>query len=314
MTAVETTTHDTNMNASALAFADASLSTSTRRAYASDLRSFDSYCAQVGATSMPATANTVAAWAAQKATTGAKASTITRAMAAIATAHKQAGHASPTSSAKVTAVLSGIRRTLGTAPKKKSAMVVEDLRRAVATCGDDVAGVRDAAMLVVGFAGAFRRSEIAGLTVDDVAFETCGVVVLLRRSKTDQQGEGRTVGLPYGSDPTTCPVRTLQRWLAVSGVVEGPLFRSLTRHGHVGAAMSGEAIGDVVRARANSAGLTGDYSGHSLRAGFVTTAAKANKSLSTIMAQTGHTSTATVLGYIRRASLFSDHGASGIGL
>ena len=118
MTAVETTTHDTNMNASVLAFADASLSTSTRRAYASDLRSFDSYCAKVGATSMPATANTVAAWAAQKATTGAKASTITRAMAAIATAHKQAGHASPTSSAKVTAVLSGIRRTLGTAPKR----------------------------------------------------------------------------------------------------------------------------------------------------------------------------------------------------
>ena len=314
MTAVETTTRDTNMNAGVLAFADASLSTSTRRAYASDLRSFDSYCAKVGATSMPATANAVAAWAAHKATEGAKASTITRAMAAIATAHKQAGHASPTSSAKVTAVLSGIRRTLGTAPKQKSAMVVEDLRRAVATCGDDVAGVRDAALLVVGFAGAFRRSEIAGLTVDDVAFEAGGVVVILRRSKTDQQGEGRTVGLPYGSDPTTCPVRTLQRWLAVSGVVEGPLFRSLTRHGHVGAAISGEAIGDVVRARANSAGLTGDYSGHSLRAGFVTTAAKANKSLSTIMAQTGHTSTATVLGYIRRASLFADNGASGIGL
>lgn len=311
----ETTPALTTLADDVRAFAAASKSENTRRAYAADFRAFDAFARSIGAASLPTSPATVAAFLTAKAKAGAKASSVARAAAAIATAHTTAGHTSPTTAPGVVAVLAGIRRTLGTAPTKKAPVMVEDLRSLAGACGVDVAGLRDRAMLVVGFAGAFRRSEIVALDVADVAFDRDGVVVTLRKSKTDQEGAGRVVGLPYGSDPSTCPVRTLRAYLDAAGVVAGRVFRSVDRHGNVGAALSDRAVADTVKAKAAAAGLdAARFGGHSLRAGFVTTAAKAGKPLDVIMAQTGHTSTATVLGYIRRASVFTNNGAAGIGL
>lgn len=299
----------------ARAFAAASKSANTRRAYAADFRAFVDFARSVGVAALPASPATVALYLSGRAKAGAKASTVARAAAAISTVHATAGHASPTTDPVVVVVLAGIRRTLGTAPTKKAPVMVEDLRALVGVCGVDVAGLRDRAMLVVGFAGAFRRSELVALDVADVAFERDGVVVTLRRSKTDQDGAGRVVGLPYGSDPSTCPVRTLRAYLDAAGIGDGRVFRSVDRHGNVGAALSDRAVADTVKAKAAAAGLdAARFGGHSLRAGFVTTAAKAGKALDVIMAQTGHTSTATVIGYIRRASVFTNNGAAGIGL
>lgn len=296
-------------------FAAASMSENTRRAYASDLAAFSAYARKLGAGPMPASPETVAAYLSSLAKSGRKASTITRAAAAIATAHRMAGHTSPTTHPAVGAVLAGIRRKLGTAPVKKAPIVVEDLRALVRTCDGSVSGLRDRALLVLGFAGAFRRSELAALDVADISFETAGAVVTLRRSKTDQEGRGRVVGIPYGSDPSTCPVRTLRAYLGAVGAEDGKVFRAITRHGSVGTALSGHAIAEIVKARARLAGLdAAAVSGHSLRAGHVTSAAKSGKSLDRIMAQTGHTSTATVLGYIRRAGVFDGNSAAGIGL
>jgi integrase len=153
-----------------------------------------------------------------------------------------------------------------------------------------------------------------GLDADAVAFTADGLELALRRSKTDQEGEGRKVGLPYGSTAATCPVRALKAWLETGQIAAGPLFRKVTRHGQVGAArLSDRTVARVVKRAAKAAGLDpARFSGHSLRAGLVTSAAKAGKSERIIMAQTGHRSAAMLRRYIRDASLFADNAAQGL--
>ena len=177
-------------------------------------------------------------------------------------------------------------------------------------------GTRDRALLLVGFAGAFRRSEIVALNVEDIAFSTDGATVTLRRSKTDQDGAGRKVGIPYGSNPATCPVRALQAWLAASGITEGPLFRWIRKAGRMQhGRLSGSAVAEIVKRHAGTAGLdTSKYAGHSLRAGLVTAAAIAGSSDRAIMKQSGHRSSAMVQRYIRDASLFRENAAAVVGL
>jgi len=153
------------------------------------------------------------------------------ALNAIAEAHKAANFESPTYSAMVKNTMKGIRRTNGTAPAQKTAALTDDIRAMVGAIDAAVIGSRDRAMILLGFAGAFRRSELIALDVDDCAFGTDGLTINLRRSKTDQQGAGRKIGIPYGSNPETCPVRTVQKWIELAGIVAGPLFRSISRHG-----------------------------------------------------------------------------------
>ncbi len=148
-----------------------------------------------------------------------------------------------------------------------------------------------------------------------MAVTTDGLVVTLRRSKTDQEGAGRTVGIPYGSDPTTCPVRATTGWITAAGLTAGPLFRGITRHGRVGSRLSDWAVAQVVKAAAVGAGLDPTlYAGHSLRAGLATSAAAAGVSERSIMAQTGHKSLPMVRKYIRAGSLFQDNAAAKVGL
>src|SRR3954452_4710266 len=181
----------------------------TRRCYRGDVAHFITWCESKTVLSLPAAPATVAMYIADLAEI-AKVATITRRMAAISKAHQAAGFESPCSlkNAAVSEVLAGIRREKGVAPEGKTPLLTDHVRRIVRALPKSLLGLRDAAVLLVGFAGGFRRAEVAGLLHTDVEFTHEGIKVNLRRSKTDQEGSGRKVGLPYGSDPATCPVRT----------------------------------------------------------------------------------------------------------
>lgn len=297
----------------ARAFAAASKATRTRDAYRGAFGAFVAWCDAQGLCALPAAPDTVALFLTSRAQEGRKVATLEQALAAVAQAHKAAGLDSPRGAAVVREVMRGIRRTLGVAPTQKAPAVASDVRAMVAALPDGLLGQRDRALLLLGFAGAFRRSELVGLDVEDVAFGEDGATVTLRRSKTDQEGEGRKVGIPFGSSPALCPVRALRAWLDAAQITEGPIFREVTRHGHVRARLTGHAIARVVKRSALAAGLDpARFSGHSLRAGLATAAAKAGKSERAIMAQTGHRSVTMVRRYIRDASLFADNAAAGL--
>jgi integrase len=177
-------------------------------------------------------------------------------------------------------------------------------------------GVRDRALLLIGFAGGFRRSELTALDAADVAGTRDGLVVTIRRSKTDQEGEGRKIGVPYGSNPATCPVRSFQSWLESSGITEGPLFRPINRHGKMAATrLSGAAVGEIVKKYVEAVGLDAShFAGHSLRSGLASSAAAAGASERSIMNQTGHRSEKMVRRYIKDGSLFRENAAAVLGL
>jgi len=303
--------------ASAKNYASASKAARTRAAYRADLAAFASWCVTHGLDALPALPASVALYVTFLADDrGRKVSTIGRALVAISQAHKAAGMPSPTSSAEVREVMKGIRRTRGVAQTQKAPVLVADLLAMIRALPEDLRGARDRALLLAGFAGAFRRSELVSLDVADVVFMVDGLEITLRRSKTDQEGQGRKIGVPYGSNPDTCPVRSLKRWLDASGVVEGPLFREVRGRAHVSAARLTDAmVARIVKRTAKAAGLDpARFAGHSLRAGLATSAAKAGKSERAIMAQTGHRSVAMVRRYIRDANLFTENAAAGIGL
>lgn len=301
---------------SAEGYAAASRAENTRRAYGSDVRAFAAWCAARGLAALPAAPESVALYLAAMADAGRTVATIGRALVAISQAHKLAGLDSPRSHRAVQETFKGIRRTLCIAPKSKAPMMVDALRSAVETLPAGLLGERDRALLVLGFAGGFRRSEIVGLDVADLDFGAEGLAVTLRRSKTDQEGAGRKVGIPYGGNPATCPVRAVRAWLDASGITTGAVFRAVNRHGRVSPErLSDRSVANIVKGAAERAGLDPErFAGHSLRAGLATSAAKAGKSERSIMATTGHRSVTMVRRYIRAAELFSDNAASGIGL
>jgi integrase len=212
--------------------------------------------------------------------------------------------------------LKGIRRTLGTATAQKAPTLTDDIRAMVDACDAGLIGARDRALVLLGFAGAFRRSELVGLDIADCAFGKDGLTITLRRSKTDQDGAGRKIGIPYGSNPETCPVRTIQAWIEQAALSSGALFRPINRHGQVQAGrLSGIDVARVVKKLALRAGRDATaYAGHSLRAGHATSAAIAGASERSIMRQTGHRSVQMVRRYIRDGSLFRENSAGRLGL
>lgn len=286
----------------------------TRRAYRADAAAFVAWCAGLGREAMPASPETVLLYANALADAGKKPATIRRAVTSIAVAHKAQGLESPCSHPLVIDGLRGIRRELGTAQRQAPPVTPAQLRAMSQALGKDLRGIRDRAMLVLGFAGAFRRSEIGGLAVQDLAFDASGLTITVRRSKTDQEGAGERVGLPFGSDPLTCPVRLVRAWLDAAGIVDGFAFRSVTNGDKVLAEpANGHAVNRAIKRAAKAAGLAG-FSAHSLRAGLATAAAKAGKSDRAIMKQGRWKSRAMVDRYVRDATLFEDNAASGIGL
>jgi site-specific recombinase XerD len=295
-------------------FVHAAKAPSTVRAYRSDWRDFETWCSGAGVTSMPAAPETVALYLAARADT-LKPATLGRRLAAIAKAHQAAGHDSPASMrhAAVSEVIKGIRRTRGVAQDRKAPLLAAQLIRALAAMRTDLVGTRDRALLLVGFSGAFRRSELVALDASDVEIGEDGLTVTLRRSKTDQEGAGRKVGIPRASSRETCPVRALQAWLTAANITEGPLFRSVNRHGQAGGRLSDKHVAIAVKQATAPVGLDAkSFAGHSLRAGLVTSAAIQGRSDRSIMNQTGHRSVAMVQRYVRDASLFRDNAATGL--
>src|SRR5713226_807739 len=234
----------------------------TLKAYRVDWADFPEWCALHRLEFLPATPQTVALYLTDLARTH-KVSTLYRRLSGISQAHQTAGYVTPTTDAQVRLVFQGIRRTLGSAPDQKNAAITAVVR----TSPTALIGVRDRALRLVGFAGAFRRSELVSLDVADVTFGADGLTVQLRRSKTDQEGEGRKVGLPFGSNPLTCPVRSLRAWLEVAAIARGPIFRAVDRHGNVAdARLTDQSVALIVKRRAKAAGLDWErYAGHSLR-------------------------------------------------
>lgn len=302
--------------AAAAEYARAARPYNTQRAYAGDWQDFATWCAGAGFATLPAVPETIAWYVAQLARRGLKASTIERRLAGIAVAHREAGNTSPTSHPAVRKVVGGIKRTHGALQEVKSPALVEDLQVMLAELPDTVAAVRDRALLLVGFAGAFRRTELVGIDLEHLEWKRDGVVVVLPRSKTDQEGHGRQVGLPYGKHVETCPVRALRAWLKAAGITRGPAFRPINRWGYVRPRrLSDRSVALIVQKRAQAAGLDAErYAGHSLRAGFVTAAARVKVPERDIMRQTGHKSIAMVRRYIRDAELFVDNPAAQVGL
>ena len=285
---------------------------STRRAYRTDWEAFTTWADENGAAALPARPDAVAAYVVQLDDVGRAPATIDRVLVSISQAHKLAGHPAPTVSPLVRETLKGIKRRRGTAQKKSAPITVTHLRRMSETCDDSPRGLRDRALLLMGWAGGFRRSELVALDVADVHPVDEGLRITLRRSKTDQQGAGRVLGIPFGKYQNdggtwpTCPVRALNAWTEAAGIDGGPLFRSVRKGGNVATdRLSARSVDRIVRDLVAAAGYRPlNYSSHSLRSGFATAAAAADVPERRIMDHTGHKSLAQVRDYIREGSIF----------
>jgi site-specific recombinase XerD len=294
--------------AAARGYALAEKSDATRRAYQADWTHFASWCARQGTDVLPASIATVAAYLASLAGDRKKVSTIDRRAAAIAYGHRLAGFTPPTHAEPVKAVLRGIRRRTGVAVERKApatARAISSMLKRIDTT--TLRGKRDAALLLIGFAAALRRSELTKLNVADIERTDGGIFLHIRRSKTDQDGAGHAVPIPRGS--RLRPVEALDTWLDAAAITEGPLFRPIRRGGHVQVgALTDHAVARIVKARAKAANLDPTlFSGHSLRAGFVTSALEAGSDVLRVMDITRHTSVQTLKGYDRRAKAFQNH-------
>ncbi len=296
-------------------FIRASKAESTIRGYRADWRHFCEWCKSHSVGVLPASPETVASYTAE-CSAYLKVGSLQRRLNAIAEAHKAVGIESPTLTGMVRNTLKGIKRTMGTATVQKAAALTDDIRVMLGNTDTGLIGFRDRALILLGFAGAFRRSEVVGLDLEDCVFSKDGLTVILRRSKTDQEGQGRKIGIPYGSNPETCPVRVLQTWLEQAALSSGPVFRSINRHGKVKAArLSPPDVARIVKKLAERAGLdAAKYAGHSLRAGHATAAAIAGASERSIMNQTGHRSIQMVRRYIRDGNLFRENSGGKLGL
>lgn len=292
-----------------------SKSDSTKIAYRNDWNQFISWCERNELNSLPAHPETLVYYITYLGKSF-KASSIKRKMAAISQRHETAGFKSPTKTALVRGVWDGLQRSIGIKEEGKDALWLDELRSVVEVIPQDkLTGVRNRAILVIGWAAALRRSEIVNLDAEHIEVTRDGLILNLIRSKTDQKGEGQQVALPYGSNPNTCPVRLLEDWLADAGISNGPLFRRIDRHGNLMGRLTPQSVRLIVKKCCEEVGLDPNkYGAHSLRSGFCSTAAKAGKPEHQIMKQTRHKRSDSLQRYIKKANLFDDNAASGIGL
>jgi site-specific recombinase XerD len=296
-------------------YAEASRAPNTWRSYQSDLRHFTAWCTERGFEAFPASGAIVAAYLTDH--TGLlSASTLERRLYALSPLHRTEGLDSPADSPEVHAVWSGIKRTHRTGRKQKTPTRTKLIAAMVAELGERRIDVRDRALLLMGFAGAFRRSEFVALDVEDITDTEDGLRIAVRRSKSDQEGAGAAVGLPYGSNPDTCPVRAWRAWLAAAGITEGPAFRAIDRHDRMSERrLSPAAVAEVVKRRARAAGQdAAAFAAHSLRAGIATEAFGQGVPEFSVMRHGRWKSATSMRTYIREGSLFRDNAAAKLGL
>lgn len=325
---VETVEMRTSLPAEAMAtiraYQRASKADATVRAYRSDALVFQDWCARYRFPSLPASPEAVVGFLVAEAEAGRAASTLGRRMAAIRHAHKLAGLPDPTEDQGVRAAMKGARRKVGVAPRQKAAATADILAALLMRTPDTMTGKRDRALLGLGFAGAFRRSELVALDVADLIEDPAGLRVRIRKGKTDQEGRGTEIAIPHGR--FIRPVALVREWLDAAGIVSGPVFRPVSRSGNVRGAsksrsaeiaadvprLTTQAVADIIKRYCAAAGLDAStFGAHSLRAGYITTAAERGADLTRIMDQSRHRDPRTVVGYIRRANAFKGHSGNG---
>lgn len=301
-------------------FIEAAKAPSTRRAYAADISDYRNFCAKIGQSMLDSGGEVLALYVSDLARAGKKSSTISRRVASIATQYRANGYngTTPASSFLVREVLRGVRRTLGTSQDQKTPLLIGDIQRIVASSPAKLIGLRDCALVLLGFASGCRRAELAAIEIRDLELIPEGLVLLVRRGKADQEKRGRLVPIAVGAHPDTCPVRGVAAWIEAAGIVEGPLFRAVDRHGNVSAtALDPGSIARILKRVASRAGMdpeaTAKIAGHSLRSGTATSAAIAGASEPEISVLTGHRSQ-EVRRYIRDASLFRSSAAAHLGM
>ena len=312
----------------ALEYKEAARSPETKRAYASDFRLFEQWCGQAGLCSLPATVSTIGLYMTDLATGGAKVATISRRLAAISFCHKENRLPSPCSmkaDRQLAQVYAGIRKTRGTKQEGKAAVSLSLIRRMVDIAeGGPFTASRDRALILIGFAGGLRRSELAGIRCEHLQPHARGITITLPRSKTDQEGQGREVEIARGSQPEhtplsecTCPVRALDQWLRQAGIESGPVFRKVNRGENVQkAALNPASVAWIVKRALGRAGVRDlhRYGAHSLRAGFATTAFDNGVPEFKIRQQTGHKTSRMLEKYIRSERKARQEAAGSLGL
>ena len=296
--------------ASATTYANASRALNTIRAYRASWLAFSRWCQEHGVEAQPAEPKTVALYLSSMARDGMKVSTIRLALTAISEAHRSADLPFNAKDRILSAVWKGIRREVGVRPERKSPLLAADLKSILTGLDrDSVIGCRNAALLLVGFGGALRRSEVIALNMDDITINGQGMKILIRKSKTDTESAGAEIGIHRGSNPVTCVVAAYENWLKVSGISFGAIFRRVFPDGRIGEdRLCLRAVGDIVKSCVMKVGLNpDDFGSHSLRAGFASSAALAGCNLTTIMKQTRHKSVNDARIYVRDAELWQEN-------
>jgi len=285
----------------------------TVRAYKSDFNDFNLFCLKNGLKSLPTDPKIVSLYLTHLSTKEAKMSTLKRRLVSIGVIHKLKGHYLDTKHPSIIENIMGIKRRKGSIQKGKKPLLINNLKLIINAIDqqkkEDLKKIRDRSIILIGFSGGFRRNEIVSLDFDDLDFVEEGLKINLKRSKTDQFGEGTAKGLPYFDNPEYCPVISIQKWIEISRISSGSLFRRFTKGSKLSEnRLTDQSVALIIKEYLELAGIDSkNYSGHSLRSGFATSAAESGAEERSIMAMTGHKSTEMVRRYIKEANLFKNN-------
>jgi len=297
-----------------------SKSNNTVRAYKSDFKDFGLFCAQNGFKSLPSEPKIVSLYLTHLSTRDIKMSTLKRRLVSIGVIHKLKGHYLDTKHPIIIENIMGIKRRKGSFQKGKKPLLINNLKLIINVIDEyneeDIKKFRDRSIILMGFCGGFRRNEIVSIDYDDLDFVTEGLKINLKRSKTDQFGEGSVKGLPYFENTQYCPVLSLKNWIEISKINSGAIFRKFSKGSKLlENRLTDQTVALLIKKYLKLAGIDSkNYSGHSLRSGFATSAAESGAEERTIMAMTGHKSTEMVRRYIKDANLFKNNALNKIKL
>jgi len=290
----------------------------TVRAYKSDFNDFGLFCVQNGFKSLPTEPNIVSLYLTYLSTKDAKMSTLKRRLVSIGVIHRLKGHYLDTKHPSIIENIMGIKRRKGSIQKSKKPLLISHLKQLIEVIdeqkNEDIKKLRDRSIILVGFSGGFRRNEIVSLDYDDLDFVEEGLKIQIRRSKTDQFGEGSVKALPYFDSSKYCPVISLKNWIEISKIESGPLFRRFVKGSKLSKnRLTDQTVALLIKEYLLLAGIDSkNYSGHSLRSGFATSAAESGAEERSIMAMTGHKSSEMVRRYIKEANLFKNNALNNI--
>ena len=290
----------------------------TVRAYKSDFEDFGLFCVKNGFQNLPSDPKVVSLYLTHLSTKDIKISTIKRRLVSIGVIHKTKGHYLDTKHPVIIENLMGIKRRKGTIQKGKKPLLINDIKQLIDVINlekeADIKKLRNKALLLIGFSGGFRRNEIVSLDLEDIEFVFEGVKITVKKSKTDQFGEGMTKGIPHFENSLYCPVTSLKRWINFSQIRKGPIFVKFSKGPKITKQrLTDQSVALIIKEYLFKAGIDSkNYSGHSLRSGFATSAAEAGAEERSIMAMTGHKTTDMVRRYIKEANLFKNNALSKI--